>query len=357
MNPMGPFRYETNATLERLGKRLRAARRAIVVSHSKPDGDALGSILAVVRACGAMGVASEGWLIGPVEASLLSLALPTRLEIVDPKRPTVPQDEPDLIVIVDTGAWSQLEPLADWLRERVDRAIGLDHHARGDHVAAERVVDVACGSCTALVARLIDRLGVDVTSGGDRHGWGSIAEALYLGLATDTGWFRLPNAKGPEFALAGRLLDAGVDKNRLYAVVEENHRPARLQIEARALTSLRFESAGRIAVSRLTLSDFAETGAGLEEISGLVNRPLEVGAVRASILLVESEPGLVKASFRSKPAPGEGDPGDFVDVNALAARFGGGGHVHAAGARLKGTLDQALEAILRALEQSEPPAR
>lgn len=348
MSDSDRFRYETNATLDALAARLRRAGRVFVTSHAKPDGDALGCVLAVVRACSALGVAAEGALIGPWEENLLSLAAPTPVLRIDPKAPLPAIDEPDAIVVVDTGAWSQLEPLAAWLRPRVDRAIGLDHHARGDRVAAERVVDVACGSCTVLIARLVEALGVSLGAGGDLHGRGSVAEALYLGLATDTGWFRLPNARSAEFALAARLLEAGVDKDRLIAVIEQSHRPARLAIEARALSSLRILLDGELAIMRLGARDFAETGAALEEISGLVNRPLEIGSVRASVLLVESERDIVKASLRSKPAPKEGDPNAFVDVNAIAARFGGGGHVHAAGARLTGTLDQAQSALVAA---------
>lgn len=346
MSDSDGFRYETNATLESIAARLRAARRVLVTSHAKPDGDALGSVLAVVRTCAALGVRAEGALIGPWEENLLSLAAPTPIRRIDQKAPLPAIEEPDAIVVVDTGAWSQLEPLASWLRPRVDRAIGLDHHARGDRVAAARVVDVSCGSCTALIARLVDALGVELAAGADAHGHGSVAEALYLGLATDTGWFRLPNAKAAEFALAARLLGARVDKDRLIAVIEQSHRPARLEIEARALSSLRILLDGALAIMRIRARDFAETGAAPEEISGLVNRPLEIGSVRASVLLVESDPSLVKASLRSKPAPADGDPRAFVDVNAIAATFGGGGHVHAAGARLKGTLDEAEASLI-----------
>ena len=105
-----------------------------------------------------------------------------------------------------------------------------------------------------------------------------------------------------------------------------------------------------VALMRLSLADFAATGARPEETSGVVNLPMAVASVRASVLLVETEPGLVKVSFRSKPLvapePGRRTPA-FLDVNALAARFGGGGHVHAAGARITGSLDDA-EAEVRA---------
>ena len=349
--------YESNVTIERLAARIRAARHVLVTTHAKPDGDALGSTVAVMRACSALGIRSEGWLVGPFEPNLLSLARPTDLTpdltLVDPKRPTLPAVEPDLVAIVDTGAWNQLETLSPWLRDRVDRAIGIDHHARGDRVAAERVIDVTAGSATAIVARLVEALGVPLGAGADERGWGSVAEAIFLGLATDTGWFRFQNARPAEFRLASALLAAGVDKDRLIEVTENSHRPERLAIEARALSKVRFLDGGRLALTSLSLADFAETGALLEETSGVVNMPMAVATVRAAALLIESEPGLVKISFRSKPAlRAAGDGGaapTFVDVNQLAARFGGGGHVHAAGARIRGTLAEAERAVIAVL--------
>jgi len=330
--------YATNTTIDALAAELRRARRVLVTTHQKPDGDALGSVLAVVRACAAVGVAAEGWVVDPCEGNLRSFEGATPVTHVHPRKPELPADGFDLVAVVDTGAWTQLEVIAPWLRDRHERVIGLDHHARGDAVAARRVVDVACGSCTALLARLVDAMGVELRAGADARGRGSIAEALYMGLATDTGWFRFPNARAREFALAARLLEAGVDKDSMYQQIEQSSRAERVELQGRALSSLEMLSAGRIALMRLTAADFDETGAMLEETSGIVNIPMEIAAVRASILVVEDRAaGVIKLSFRSKPAD---DSGAFIDVNELAARFGGGGHVHAAGAKQQGSLDE-----------------
>jgi len=266
---------------------------------------------------------------------------------VHPRKPELPRGDYDLVVVVDTGAWTQLEVIAPWLRERHAQVIGFDHHARGDFVAARRVVDVGCGSCTALLARLVDAMGVSLAAGADERGRGSIAEALYMGLATDTGWFRFPNARAAEFALAARLLEAGVDKDAMYQQIEQSSRAERVELQACALSSLEMLSAGRVALMRLRAADFAETGAMLEETAGIVNIPMEIAAVRASILVVEdAQAGIIKLSFRSKPAD---DSGSFIDVNELAARFGGGGHVHAAGAKQQGTLDEVVSRVRTAI--------
>ncbi len=339
--------YLTNTTVDDLARELRGASRVLVTTHQKPDGDALGSVLAVVRACQAIGVAAEGWVVDPCEGNLRSFEGATHVAHVHPRRPELPADAFDLAVVVDTGAWTQLEVIAPWLRARHDRVIGLDHHARGDQVAARRVVDVGCGSCTALLARLVDALGVPLAAGADERGRGSIAEALYMGLATDTGWFRFPNARAAEFALAARLLEAGVDKDAMYQQIEQSSRAERVELQGCALSSLEMIASGRIALMRLRADDFAETGAMLEETAGIVNIPMEIAAVRASVLAVEdTQAGVIKLSFRSKPAD---DSGTFIDVNELASRFGGGGHVHAAGAKQQGTLDEVIARVRAAV--------
>jgi len=335
--------YETNTTIDAIAHALRGARRVLVTTHAKPDGDALGSVLAVIRACHAIGVAAEGWVVDPCEGNLRSFEGSTPVRHVNPRAPEMPAGEFDLAVVVDTGAWTQLEALAPWLRAMHAKVIGLDHHARGDDVAARRVVDASCGSCTALLARLIDALGVDMSSGADARGRYSIAEALFMGLATDTGWFRFPNARAAEYGLAARLLAAGVDKDAMFQKIEQSSRAERVQLQARALSSLDFVAGGRIAIMRLRASDFTDTGAMLEETAGIVNIPMEVAPVRASILAVDDvAAGVIKLSFRSKPADGDGA---FIDVNEVAARFGGGGHVHAAGAKQKGTLDEVVTRV------------
>ncbi len=343
-----PFQYQSNCTLSEIAMRLRSAKRVLITTHSKPDGDAIGSVLAVLRLCRAVGVAAEGWIVGPFEENLLEVVGSDTVVRVDPKCPKFPEDEFDLVVVVDTGAWSQVELLAPLIRARHALVVNLDHHARGDELASARVVDVTCGSCTALLVRLADELKVDLNFGADASGRYSLAEALYVGLATDTGWFRFANARASEFALAARLLKAGVLKDELYARLEQCHRVERVLLESRALSSLRTIASGSVALMQLSKEDFETTGGLPEELAGVVNIPLMASVLRASVLLVEQD-GVVKVSFRSKPAVASRR---CIDVNQIAATFGGGGHVHAAGARIRASLAEAAIQIERALDDA-----
>jgi len=334
--------YVGNAEPAAIAARLRAARRAVVVTHAKPDGDAIGSTLAVLRLLRGCGAAAQAWLIGPVDHALRPFL---EGESIGNSQQAMPDDDADLVVVVDTGSWSQLDAMAEWVSARRERTVLIDHHRGGDPaVAALRLIDPRCASTTQLLLRVVDALGADLGGGGA----GSIAEALFIGLATDTGWFRFSNADAEVFDAVARLLRAGVSKDSLYRRIEETARPARMHLLARALASLELCAGGRAALMTLTQKDFAESGGGPEDLAGIINEPMAIGSVEVSVLVSESDPAATKLSFRSKPPMVKG--GAFVDVNAFAAQYGGGGHVQAAGAKLKSSMADALARMRRDLD-------
>jgi len=340
---MSSFEYVSNVPVSRIAERLKGARRVLVTSHEKPDGDAIGSCAAMARALRSLGVDADVWVQGAISDSLLQFVTDLVLRRAPEESPG--EGDYDLALIVDTGAWTQLQPLEPYLRGRADAVIGVDHHARGDEVASERFVTVGAASCTEVLVPLLDELGVPLSTGGDAAGRNSIAEALLLGLATDTGWFRFESCGADGFRLAARLLESGADKNRIFRIIEETDRPARIAMAGRAFESAEFLEDDRAVVMTLTASDFETTSARPEELSGLVNYPMSVSTVEVSMLVTEVDAGSVKVSFRSKP-PIDPQPGcPFVDVNRLASEFGGGGHVHAAGARISLPLPEAVEAL------------
>ncbi len=344
--------YASNTTAAAMARRINQARRILLTTHVKPDGDGLGAALALARAIAGRGAGQRAdiHLMGPVERRLeiIAGATPYRMVEDDP-----PGEDYDLAVVLDTGAWSQLQAIAAWLRAHHAMVVGLDHHARGDEdVAALRIVDARAASTTQVLLPVLEAMGCKITGGPE-----SVAEAIFVGLATDTGWFRFPGADAEALRLGARLLDLGVDKSRLYQVIEETFRPQRLSLAARALTSLRYAAGGAAAIMSLKPADFAATGGAIEDLSELVNTPMSVDSVRVSVLLAEHEPGRTKISLRSKPRR-DAAGAAFVDVNLLAARFGGGGHVHAAGAVVRQPVEQAAQAIIAALEApASAPAR
>ena len=244
--------------------------------------------------------------------------------------------------MLDTGAWSQLADLRPWLEGRADSTVVVDHHRHGDpDLATMRLIDIhAAAACEPVAGLCVGLLGVDSPAALPVE----VATPLYLGLATDTGWFKFPSVTPRTLRLGADLLDAGVDADALYQITEQSDSPARLQLIRRALDSLKLLDGSRVAVMKLRRRDFDETGADPDESGGIIDIPKSVGAVRVVALLTEVDGANAKLSLRSKA-----HADDEVDVNLVAQRFGGGGHKHAAGARIAEPLDRAAELVASAL--------
>lgn len=340
--------WATNTTLENLAAWLRTRTSVVVLTHSKPDGDAVGSTLAVARAIAlagkAAGVVATPWYAGPPPEWLADLAQPTTIRIID--HYGLPQDEPDGVIVLDTGSWSQLHEVEAWLRERHGIAAVIDHHVHGDgDVAPRRFISTAAAAACEPAAELC-RLLLGKARCEDLPR--EVAEPLYVGLATDTGWFRHSNVTPGVMRLAGSLVGAGVDHARLYSKVEQQYRSSRLRLMARALATLELLDGERVALMTLRQQDFHECHATPNDSGGFVEIPLSVRSVRVSVLMTEAyapsaASPLSKVSMRSKDGDGA------VDVNAVARRLGGGGHVRAAGAKLRVPMTEARKLVIEAL--------
>ncbi len=333
--------YESTTSFTGLAERIQAAQRIVVTTHRKPDGDAIGSVIGLCRGLCSIGKDATNLFIGPIEHGLRLAAGDCEMNVLD--EVGLPEEEPDLIIVADTGAWTQLEALEKWLRERKERIIGLDHHANGDDVAADRIVDVTAAACTQVVMELFEEMGVSLGSGRS-----SVAEALFIGLGTDTGWFRFSNADARCFADASRLLECGIDRYQLYRTLEETARPARMDLLQRMLASI--EYVGSVAIMCLRSTDFQETNGSSMDLIGLVNTPMVLQDIQASVLLTDTDPTVTKMSFRSKPSM-QNEPSTLIDVNKLANKFDGGGHVHAAGARVFSPLEEVKAQLIKFLQE------
>jgi len=314
----------------------------LVISHTKPDGDALGSVAALVTALRALGKPASGLLVGAIALSLNELLEQT--PGLSEYHGQGPVPEHDRIVIVDTGAWSQVGPLGDVVRAKLDQTLILDHHLSGDIPAAQRFIDSTAAAAAEIVADLIDLLpGGKTTDSAARQ---IINDALFTGIASDTGWFRFSNCTPRTHHLAARLLSEGVDHANLYGKLEQAERPEKLQLLIRAVDSLQLLADGRAAAMILRARDFAETGARPDETERLVDIPQQVGSVQAIAMITEVEGDngpQTRVSFRSKPLPGA------LNVADLAAQFGGGGHARAAGAKIDGPVDEVAPRVIQAL--------
>jgi bifunctional oligoribonuclease and PAP phosphatase NrnA len=347
----------STATLEQVASRLRTARRVVVLTHVKPDGDALGSTLAATRTLNSLrpGTARAVYS-GPFQPGLRDIAKQTPCVFAEPGKygqEALAQGlDPiaDVILITDTCSWNQLEPFAEYIRDR--RAAGatvcaVDHHVQGNSDIADMLVsDVASAAVCQPVSTLCGLL-LQLPHGAPLPA--EIAEPLYLGLATDTGWFRHSNVSSSVLRLASTLLDAGTDHTWLYRTTEQQETVHRLRLIAAALGSVELRQHDQLALMVLTLADMKRVGAQPGETGGLTDFTQSLSSVRVSALLTEvpadqaaSGRAMVKISMRSK---------EGVDVNAIAGALGGGGHVRAAGARVTMRVEDAKDAIERLVAQ------
>lgn len=339
--------YTSNATLPQVVDRLRGASRVLLLTHSKPDGDAIGCTLGLARTLARLGVEAVPLYLPPWPARFDKVVGPTRVMIEHKGTWDDPWlREVDVVAVLDTGSWNQLADAKPWLQGRADRAVIVDHHAHGDaDIASMRHIDPSSASASELVADVCRGL---LRLDSCRRLPVEIAEPLYLGAATDTGWFRYSNMKPATLRLAADLIDAGVDHNRLYRTVEQADTPHRLELMRRALASLELLDQDRAAMISITKADIAACHASQDEVGGLTDLPQSIGSVRLIAVLTELEERLTKVSLRSKAA----DDGQLeIDVNAMANAFGGGGHLHAAGAKIKLPLAETRAKIARALTE------
>ena len=355
--------YTSNTTLDHAAELLSGARRIVVTTHAKPDGDACGAAAALTGVLRGSGKTVLGVLMPPVPANLQFLLDAQPALHVCPARGDDPVvaaavAQADLIVVLDTGAWSQLAPLRELLGSALARTLILDHHLSGDVAARYCYVDAAAAAACEIVAQVIDRIADDAA-------WSpNVCQALFVGLAADTGWFRFSNTRAEAHELAARLLRRGVDQAEIYRKLEQNERPAKLALLARAVQSLSLLADNRAAIMVLHADDFAQTGALIEETEQLVDLPRAVGSVQVVALIVEPPAqdgtrtrsgvassrdtssntrdaggGAIRISFRSKPGA------HAIDASALAQRFGGGGHARAAGAKVAAPLEEVIERV------------
>jgi phosphoesterase RecJ-like protein len=301
----------------------------LVTTHTRPDGDALGSQLALAACLRSLGKFVVCAVAGTV---------PPRYRFFDPdgaivefphSGPTLPPVE--AAVIVDTGTFNQLAALADPIRRMAGRTFVIDHHQTQDDLGGERLVDTSAESCGRLVREAIAALEAPLTP--------DMAHVLFAALATDTGWFRHTNVSPATFLLAAELMAAGARPNELFEKIYETTTLGRLRLRGQALQRLQTTPDGRIAWIEVLRSDFEATGSVPMDTEDLINDPRSLPECQIALALIEQHDGQVKVSFRSR-AP--------YDVARLAETFGGGGHARAAGATVPGPMPVARDRVVHA---------
>lgn len=337
--------YTSTASVEDVVRRVQEVNRLVLLPHSKPDGDAIGSSLAMARTLERLGKRGTPLFLPPWSHTFDYIVDTT--EVMHPSggcwsKP--PLSTADGVIVLDTGSWAQVHEAKGWLEERTRDTLIIDHHASGDpDMAPLRLIETSAAATCEIVARVCTRL---LGVAGPAELPTDIAEALFVGIATDTGWFRHSNTTARTHRLAADLLDAGANPTALFELLYQSDRVSRLRLLERALSGMRIINGGRAALLVLSREDYEVAGAELDEASGFTDIVQGVESVRVVVMATEMSDNLTKVSMRSKAGDGA------VDVNQLARSLGGGGHVHAAGARLHMSLREAIETVTKLLEEA-----
>lgn len=312
---------------------VQAHQRFLLVSHIRPDCDALGSELGLAAILRSLG--KDVKIVNGQET-------PPNLAFIDPQRQigclgrTVQAAELtdcEVLIVLDTSAWAQLGSMAEVVRKFQGNKVVIDHHVSEDDLGAEPFKDVQAEATGRLVVEAAAALEVPLTA--------EMAMPLFAALATDTGWFRFSSVTATTFRVAAQLVEAGARPAAIFNALYEQDTLARMRLRGVILSRIVAEPGGRLAYTCVRQEDFAQTGALLSDTEDVVNSVLAIAGTEVALIFVEQPSGGVKVSFRSRNGA--------LDCRAVAERFGGGGHKEAAGASLALPLDDARRVVLDAV--------
>lgn len=302
-----------------------------IACHVAPDGDALGSLLALALALHQKGLhVTPTWDGDPVE-------LPTTYDFLPGADLLVGTNDfrpPEVAIAVDCATAERLGRLQDRMK-KAKALVNVDHHVSNTKFGAINVVDTSAASSAEIVLQLISKMGAEITP--------EIATNLYVGLVTDTGSFRYASVLPKTHAAAGFLIQRGVDVADVSQRLFESYRFTYLQLLGRVLDRATLEKEPTFVLSHLTKADRADIGVSMDDTDDVIDTLRAVRDVDVTVLLKERDDGKWKGSFRSKGA---------TNVGAVAQQLGGGGHDLAAGFEVDGPLESAVESVRAALSKA-----
>jgi len=304
----------SESTAAAVAAEIRPRQRFVVTSHARPDGDAIGSSLAMAYALKHLGK----------DVRVVMRDAPPPAMLVFPGVPGIEvaahvTDPGDAVIVMECG------DLARTGVTGLDRAfvINIDHHPGNQMFGQANWFDLSAAACGEMVFDLVRELGVPLTP--------EIATHVYVAILTDTGSFHYSNITSRTFDMCRQCIEAGVSPQDVARNIFDSNHLGRLKLFGAVLSGMQLDETGRIATVWVDQELARRSGGTYEDTEGLINLPLTVKEILAAVFFKENGPGDWRVSMRSKGA---------IDVNAIAKEFGGGGHKNASGCSAKGTLPE-----------------
>jgi len=311
--------------IEALLEAFRASPRFILTSHARPDGDALGSVLALAEILDQLGRQTDVVFADPVPLIYRTLPNVERIHHTPSAADIADHSIPAILLECDGIARTGLLGLED------RPLINIDHHASGRHFASVNWIDEHACAVGAMVYQIALAAKVEITP--------SMATCLYTSILSDTGAFTYSCTNADTFALAHDLAVRGASPSQIARDIYFSNPASKIRLLGAALSNLQCE--GSVAWSWVTSSDMERTGADAEDCEGVVNYLIGIAGIESAVFLRElPSANQFRLSIRSKGK---------LDVSQVAESFGGGGHRNASGCTIDGSLSEATERILSQL--------
>ncbi len=316
--------------LQKISQFLLEKNHFLISSHSRPDGDSIGSQLALAEALEQIGKTAEIVNADPYPPAYQSLPGIEKIQLSETAKGSY-----DGLIVLECNNLDRtgIGNLPD------SYVINIDHHPLNDYFGILNWVDPTASAVAELVYALLIKMGVEINA--------SIAINLYAAILTDTGSFQFSNTNEKTFRIVSELVQAGASPSKIAQNILQNQSRSRIQLLGEILNSMQFNSSGEVAWISLFRSTFNKTGATPQDTEGLVNYPLNVEGVQLCAFFREQDKNSFRISLRSK--------GDW-DVGSIAAQFGGGGHRNAAGLSIKGSFVDVRDQLIDRLERLLPPS-
>ena len=312
------------AKFEQIGQTLRDSKRFAILSHVRPDGDALGSQLALGLSLKKLGKDVRIW---NEDGMLEKYSFLSNADLLT-KPPAEPEDV-DVAIALDTAIQNRLGTTVAAIKS-AEVWINIDHHPSNPGYGDIVYIDPHAPATGQILFELMTNQKLPIDP--------AIAENLYVAISTDTGSFQYPNTTARTFEIAAELVQAGVDVGRVSQLTYENYPRRRVELLRDLLGTMRFDAKDRIASFSLSLASAKKLGVLPEDNEGLIDHLRAIHGVIVAVFFEELADGKVRVSMRSKS--------EKVNVCAICEKFGGGGHVLAAGARVRGSLTEVEEKVL-----------
>lgn len=322
-----------NASYQEIGQAIAVHDSFVILSHVRPDGDAIGSQLALGMALEAAGKKVRLINEDGLPDNLAFLPCSGRIETP----PSEPLDV-EVAIALDTATKPRLGDRALHAASKAKLWINIDHHKSNPGYGDLNHIDSTSPATGQILHQLISALGLPLPA--------ASRDAIYVAVSTDTGSFQYPSTTAATYRMAADLIDAGLDVGGINSLIYDNHPFRRVELMRALLNTLELDCGGSVAHWELTMATREALGLKPEDSEGLIDIIRGIQGVIVAIFFEELPDGKIRVSMRSKDGR--------VDVCHICMEFGGGGHALAAGIRMAGPLAAARDRVLEAVRKALP---